>query len=148
MAFRIVFFLLLHQVSLRKGCAGVKEEVKGGNLRASPPQAPLGKSKMPRCYLTISLLVNPRGDATGSRARVSPSRAEVTCWEQLPVPPAGLSGSFRLPGFPFNPPPESPPGFSHLSPPPADFQLCTTIAQSTALHYSHASLLTPSLFLS
>lgn len=114
-------FLLLHQVSLRKGCAGVKEEVKGGNLRASPPQAPLGKSKMPRCYLTISLLVNPRGDATGSRARVSPSRAEVTCWEQLPVPPAGLSGSFRLPGFPFNPPPRIPPGLFTPIPTPRGF---------------------------
>lgn len=116
-----LFFLLLRQVSLRRGCAGVKEEVEGGNLRASPPRAPLGKSKMPRCHLTIPLLVNPRGDATGSRARVSPSRAEVTCWEQLPVLPARLSGSFWLPGFPFNPPPRVPPGLFTPIPTPRGF---------------------------
>lgn len=95
--------------------------MEGGNLSAFPLGAALGGSETPRCHLTIPLLVNPRGDSTGSRAPVFPSRAEVTCWERLPGPPAGLSGSSRLLGFPLNPPPRVPRGFSHLFPAPADF---------------------------
>lgn len=89
----------------------VGEEVVRGNLRASPTGAAVGESATPRCHLTIPLLVNRRGDSTGSRAPVSLSRAEVTCWERLPGPPAGLSGSSRLPGFPLNLPPRVPRSF-------------------------------------
>ena len=131
-------YLLLCQVSIRRGCVGVREEVEGGNLGPSPG-ASLGESETPRCHLTIPLLVNPRGDSTGSRAPVSPSRAEVTCWEQLPGTPAGLSGSPKLPGFPLNVHSESRGAFHTCPCPP---RIPTPITQCTALHYSHASLLT------
>lgn len=71
-----------------------------GTLGPSPPRAAQGELETPRCHLTIPLLVNRREDATGSGRPASPSRAEVTCWERLLDPPAGLSGSVLRPGYP------------------------------------------------
>ena len=111
---------------------GVGEEVAGGNLRASPPGAALGESATPRCHLTIPLLVNRREDSTGSRAPVCSPRAEVTCWEGLPGPPAGLSGSSRLLGGRLTPP-RRVPGAFHTSPSPLPRQFLLN-PQDTKLH--------------
>lgn len=94
---RRLSYLLLGQVSLR---GWVGEEKSWGTLVTSPPGAAQGESETPGCHLTIPLLVNRRGDATGSRGPASPSRAEVTCWERLLGPPAGLFSSVLRPGTP------------------------------------------------
>lgn len=108
---------------------GVGEEVDGGNLGVSPPRAAHGESETPRCHLTIPLLVNLRGDSMGSREPLSSSRAEVTCWERPPGPPAGLSGSSRRSDFFSTLHPASPRDFSHLPTP-----ISTRVSQGTALH--------------
>lgn len=105
------------------------EEVAEGNLRASPPRAALGESATPRCHLTIPLLVNRREDSTGSRTPVCSPRAEVTCWEGLPGPPAGLSGSSRLLGCHLNPP-RRVPGAFHTPPSPSPLPISTTIPRT------------------
>lgn len=128
---------------------GVGEEVEGGNLLASPPGTAVGESGTPRCHLTIPLLVKRCRGSTGSRAPVSPSRAEVTCWEPLLDPPAGLSGSSRLPGFPLNPPPRVPQGLFTTSPtPPADFHHNPPGHSATLLPLgsSHSLLFSPFSF--
>lgn len=126
---------------------GVGEEVAGGNLRASPPGAALGESETPRCHLTIPLLVNRREDSTGSRTPVCSPRAEVTCWEGLPGPPAGLSGSSRLLGCRLTPPRRVPGAFhtpSYPSPPPVSITIPRTqsfIRASRVFSLSPPSLL-------